>query len=102
MRGFGAAFPATKYPQQSTARFFDSGHRPVQDRRMQLVMRNIVDTCVRCGNRRALDGLRANRKGLIAVLTMLRGDPSKVIAQCEDELALIETGLATLDKAAAA
>ena len=33
---------------------------------------------------------------------MLRGDPSKVIAQCEDELALIETGLATLDKAAAA
>ena len=69
---------------------------------MQPVMRNIVDTCVRCGNRRALDGLRANRKGLIAVLTMLRGDPSKVVAQCEDELALIETGLATLDKAAAA
>jgi hypothetical protein len=68
---------------------------------MQPVMRNIVDTCVRCGNRRALDGLRANRKGLIAVLTMLR-DPSKVVAQCEDELALIETGLATLDKAAAA
>ena len=102
MRGFGAAFPATKYPQQSTARFFDSGHRPVQDWRMQLVMRNIVDTCVRCGNRRALDGLRANRKGLIAVLTMLRGDPSKVVAQCEDELALIEAGLATLDKAAAA
>jgi len=69
---------------------------------MQLVMRNIVDTCVRCGNRRALDGLRANRKDLIAVLTMLRGNPSKVVAQCEDELALIEAGLATLDRAAAA
>src|SRR6516164_11756430 len=81
---------------------FDSGHRPVQDWRMQLVMRNIVDTCVRCGNRRALDGLRANRKDLIAVLTMIRGNPSKVVAQCEDELALIEAGLATLDRAAAA
>jgi hypothetical protein len=69
---------------------------------MQLVMRNIVDTCVRCGNRRALDGLRPNRKGLIAVLTMLRDDPSKVVAQCEDELTLIEAGLATLDKTAAA
>jgi hypothetical protein len=69
---------------------------------MQLAMRNIVDTCVLCGNRRALDGLRANRKGLIAVLAMLRGDPSKVVAQCEDELALIEAGLATLDKTAAA
>jgi len=33
---------------------------------------------------------------------MLRGDPSKVLAQCEDELAFIEAGLATLDKAAAA
>jgi hypothetical protein len=71
---------------------------------MQPVMRNIVDTYVRHGNRRALDGLRAKRKGLIATLTMLRGDfdPSKVIAQCEDELALIEAGLATLDKPAAA
>ena len=58
---------------------------------MQLVMRNIVDTYVRHGNRPALDGLRVNRC-----------DPSKVIAQCEDELALIEAGLATLDKAAAA
>ena len=64
---------------------------------MQLVMRNIADTCVRCGNRRALEG----RNGLIAVLSMLR-DPSKVVAQCEDELALIEASLATLDKAAAA
>jgi hypothetical protein len=69
---------------------------------MQLVMRNIVDTCVRRGNRPALDGLRTNRKSLKAVLTMLRGDPSKVVAQCEDELALIETGLATFDKATAA
>ena len=71
---------------------------------MQLVMRNIVDTYVRHGNRPALDGLRVNRRGLIAGLTMLRGacDPSKVIAQCEDELALIEAGLATLDETAAA
>ena len=69
---------------------------------MPLVMRNIVDTYVRDSNRRALDGLRANRKGLIAVLAMLRGDPTKVVAQCEDELALIEAGLATLDETAAA
>jgi hypothetical protein len=41
-------------------------------------------------------------EGLIAVLTMLRGDPTKVVAQCEDELALTEAGLVTLDKAAAA
>jgi len=33
---------------------------------------------------------------------MLRGDPTKVVAQCEDELALTEAGLVTLDKAAAA
>jgi hypothetical protein len=33
---------------------------------------------------------------------MFRGDPSNVVAQCENELALIEAGLATLDKTAAA
>lgn len=69
---------------------------------MQPVMRNIVDIYVRLGNRQALDNLRASRERLIAGLKALRGgyDPSKVIAQFADEIALIEAGLAKLNKVA--
>ena len=100
----GVSIPPQEHSQQSTARVFHLGQSPVQDQLAQPAMRSIVDIYVRHGNRRALDDLRANRKGLIAGLTMLRGDydPSKVIAQCEDELAIVEAGLAMLDDAAAA
>jgi hypothetical protein len=69
---------------------------------MEPAIRTIVDTYVRLGNRRALDDLRASRKRLIAGLMTLGGgyDPSKVIAQFADEIALIEAGLAKLNRAA--
>jgi hypothetical protein len=99
-----ASVPPQEHSQQSTSRLFHLAQSPVQDQLAQPAMRSIVDVYVRHGNRRALDDLRANRKGLIAGLTLLRGDydPSKVIAQCEDELAIIEAAFAMLDEAAAA
>ena len=65
-------------------------------------MRNIVDAYVRLGNRKALDDLRASRERLIAGLKTLGGgyDPSKLVAQFADEIALIEAALAKLNKAA--
>jgi hypothetical protein len=65
-------------------------------------MRNIVDAYVRLGNRKALDDLRASRERLIAGLKTLGGsyDPSKLIVQFADEIALIEAALAKLNKAA--
>ena len=87
---------------QPTAPLLGSYGAMVQYRRMQPVMRNIVDIYVRLGNRQALDDLRASRERLIAGLKTLGGgyDPSKVIAQFADEIALIEAGLAKLNKAA--
>jgi hypothetical protein len=74
----------------------------VQYRRMQPAMRNIVDAYVRLGNRKALNDLRASRERLIVGLKTLGVcyDPSKVVAQFADEIALIEAALAKLDKAA--
>jgi hypothetical protein len=71
---------------------------------MQPAIRSIVDTHVRYGNRTALDNLRAHRGRLIAGLRALTGpyDISKPIAQIEDEIAVIDAGLARLDSAAAA
>ena len=43
------------------ASFFDLGRCRVQDRRMQSVMKFNVDTCMRFGNRTALEVLRADR-----------------------------------------
>jgi hypothetical protein len=88
--GLACRRPATRV---SLARFFDSGRRPVQDRRMQLVMRNIADTCVRCGNRRALEG--KPKRSHSCSLTAQRS--VKVVAQCEDELALIEARRSGID-----
>ena len=67
-------------------------------------MRNIVDTYVRYGNRKALDDLRAHRGRLIAGLKALTGtyDVSKPIAQMEDEIAIIEAGISKLNTAAPA
>jgi hypothetical protein len=69
---------------------------------MQPAIRSIVDIYVRLGNRKALDDLRASRERLIAGLKTLGGgyDPSMVIAQFADEIALIDAGLAKLNKAA--
>ena len=102
-RGFGPA-----HPQQFTAvhsPLLILGAVGVKIGRMQpAAMRNIVDTYVRYGNRKALDELRAHRERLIAGLKTLTGpyDISKPIALIEDEIAVIEAGLAKLDSAAAA
>jgi hypothetical protein len=69
-----------------------------------LAIRSIVDANVRLHNRGALDDLRAHRGRLIAELKSLAGayDTSKPIAQIQDEIAIIEAGLAKLNTAAAA
>jgi hypothetical protein len=71
---------------------------------MQSAIRSIVAIYARCGNRRALDDLMAHRRKLIAGLRALTGpyDTSKVIAQIEDEIAVIDAGLAKLNRSAAA
>jgi hypothetical protein len=65
---------------------------------------SIVDVYERYRNRRALDELRAHRVSLLADLKTLTGpfDVSKPIAELEDEIAIIEAGLAKLNTAAAA
>jgi hypothetical protein len=64
----------------------------------------MVDTYVRYGNRKALDELLAHRGRLLVGLMALKGayDVSRPMAQIEDEIAVIEAGLAKLDSAAAA
>ena len=67
-------------------------------------IRSIIDAYVRYRNRGALDELRAHRVSLLANLRTLTGpfDVSKPIAELEDEIAIIEAGLAKLNTAAAA
>ena len=69
-------------------------------------IRTIVDVHVRYGNRSALEDLRAHRGRLITGLKAFRRqrpyDTRKPIAQIEDEIAVIEAGLAKLKPAAAA
>jgi hypothetical protein len=71
---------------------------------MEPAIRSIVHAYVRLRNRKALDDLRAHRGRLIAELRLLSGgyDMSKPIAQLQDEIAIIEAGLAKLNTAAAA
>jgi hypothetical protein len=66
---------------------------------MEPAIRNIVDVYVRYGNRRALEDLLAHRKRLIVGLKGLafNYDTSKPVAQCEEEVALIEAGLVKLN-----
>ena len=69
-------------------------------------IRTIVDVHVRYGNRRALEELRAHRGRLITGLKAFGRqrpyDTRKPIAQIEDEIAVIEAGLAKLKPATAA
>jgi hypothetical protein len=82
---------------------FDPGPRSVQYRRMEPIG-SIVAAYVRLRNRKALDDLRAHRGRLTAELKSLSGpyDASRVIAQLDNEIAIIEAGLSLLDTAAAA
>ena len=83
---------------------FDSGRPPVLYRRMKPAFRSIVDAHVRLRNRKVLDDLRADRGRLITVLRLLSGgyDASKPIALIQDEIVIIEAGLAKLNAVAAA
>ena len=66
-------------------------------------IRAIVDTYVRYGNRRAVEDLRAHRGRLLASLIRTLGGPydfRNLIAQTENEIAVIEAGLAKLKPAA--
>ena len=71
---------------------------------MKPAFRSIVDAYVSLRNRKALDDLRAHRGRLIAELRLLSGgyDTSKPVALIQDEIAIIEAGLAKLNTAAAA
>jgi hypothetical protein len=67
-------------------------------------IRTIVDVHVRYGNRRTLEDMRAHRGKLIAGLKASGRqrpyDTRKPIAQIEDEIAVINAGLAKLKPAA--
>ena len=68
-------------------------------------IQGIVDVYVRCGNRKALDNLRAHRGGLIRELWAVMTGPydvSSAIAELENDVAVIEAGLVKLNRAAAA
>ena len=62
----------------------------------------IVDGYVRLNNRRALDDLRMQRRKLAVDLKARTGfDFRTTVQQIEEDIAVIETGLARLDGAAA-
>jgi hypothetical protein len=71
---------------------------------MAPAIRSIVAAYVRLRHRKALDDLRAHRGRLIAELKLLSGgyDMRKPVAQIQNEIAIIEAGLAKLKTAAAA
>jgi hypothetical protein len=71
---------------------------------MQPAITSIVDTYVRHANRPALLELWRIRNNLKINLETLAVscDPSKFLAQLEDEMAIIEAGIAKLNTAAAA
>ena len=72
---------------------------------MKPPMQTIVDVHVRYNNRKALDALRAHRGGLIRDLWAVMSGPydvSSAIAEIENDIVVIEAGLAKLNSAAAA
>jgi hypothetical protein len=72
---------------------------------MQPPLESIVAVYVRHANRKALDDMLAHRGKLIAGLwTVMSGpyDVSAAIAEIEDDIAVIESGLTKLSSAAAA
>ncbi|WP_409187714.1 hypothetical protein [Bradyrhizobium sp. RDM4] len=61
----------------------------------------IVDGCVSLQDRRALDDLRMQRRKLAVDLKALTGfDCRTTIQQIEEDIVVIEAGLARLDEAA--
>ena len=72
---------------------------------MKSSIQSIVDVHVRYGNRKALDDLRAHRGGLIRDLWAVMSGPydvSSAIAEIENDIVVIEAGIAKLNSAAAA
>jgi len=72
--------------------------------RMQPAIQSIVDVYVRYGNRRALDDLLAHRGKLVAALWAVLGgcyDVSNAVVEIENDIAVIEAGLAKLNSGAA-
>jgi len=67
---------------------------------MDPAIRDILHLHVRLGNHKALKALRANRKRLIVSLNAmaLNYDTSKLVAQCRQEIVLIEAALAKFDQ----
>jgi len=67
---------------------------------MDPAIRDILHLHVRLGNHKALKALRANRKRLIVGLNALalNYDTSKLVAQCKQEIVLIEAALAKFDQ----
>jgi len=65
---------------------------------MSTAMEQIVDACVRLGNRRALEDLRLHRQKLAVDLKGKTGFDFSLllIGQLEEELAVIEKGLERL------
>ena len=71
---------------------------------MTEVIERIVTAYVKLGNRKALDDLRAHRDRLATDLKSKHGvfDLSSSIKQLEEEISVIDAGLAKLNAAAAA
>ena len=67
---------------------------------MEAETRNLVEVYVRHGNRKALKDLLAQRKRVIVGLNDLafNYDTSEPIAQCEEEIALVEAALTKLKR----
>jgi hypothetical protein len=65
---------------------------------MSLAMTRIVDAYVSLKNRRQLEELQVHRRKLIETLQSLGGpfDPASAIKQNQDELMIIEAGIARL------
>jgi hypothetical protein len=71
---------------------------------MSEAIKRIVDAYVKLGNRKALEDLNAHRRRLANELKSINGpfDLSTSIKQIEEEIAVIEAGLAKLNTTAAA
>jgi hypothetical protein len=61
---------------------------------MTIAIEGIVDTCVRLGDRRALEDMRAHRQHRADYLRGRQGyDFSELIQQIEEQIAAIDAGL---------
>jgi hypothetical protein len=71
---------------------------------MSEAIERIVGAYIKLGNRKALEDMKAHRRRLADELKSINGtlDLSSSIKQLEDEIAIIDAGLARLNTAAAA